>query len=253
MPVIFTIFANPKGDLQGLSQEQNGIQDALDPLVAAGKVEHLMRRDTDRAAFFNLVRNRAKNEFTILHYGGHADQRALALADTEASFEEMASEIADRNPQSLQLVFLNGCSTLAQVAHLHKLGIPAVIATSAPISDSRAKDLAIRFYEHIALGEGIAEAYQSAVRFVNSGEATAQRKIGETPSPLRDILLEDREPKAEADFPWGLYVREGAVLEGSPILKDSGRGEAGDTPSKTVVQNAEKIYNIEYIDRADFS
>lgn len=33
MPVIFTIFANPKGDLQGLSQEQNGIQDALDPLV----------------------------------------------------------------------------------------------------------------------------------------------------------------------------------------------------------------------------
>jgi hypothetical protein len=56
----------------------------------------------------------------------------VALNDTEASFEEMASEIAGRNKDSLQLIFLNGCSTLAQVDHLLKLGVPAVIATSAP-------------------------------------------------------------------------------------------------------------------------
>jgi hypothetical protein len=56
MPIIFTIFANPKGDLTNLSLEQNGIQDALDPLVSSKKIEHLIRTDTDRAAFFNMVR-----------------------------------------------------------------------------------------------------------------------------------------------------------------------------------------------------
>ena len=214
MPIIFTIFANPKGDLENLSLEQNGIQDALDPLVAANRVEHLIRTDTDRAAFFNMVRNRTENEFAILHYGGHADQEVLELNDTVASFREMAAEIADRNPESLQLVFLNGCSTLAQVDDLLQLGIPAVIATSAPISDTRAKDLAIRFYQHIALGESIPQAYESAVRFLNSGELSQDRKIPEAPLSLRGIMLENREDRK---FPWGLYIKEGAVLQGSPL------------------------------------
>lgn len=97
MPIIFTIFANPKGDLTNLSLEQYGIQDALDPLVSSKKIEHLIRTDTDRAAFFNMVRNRTENEFAILHYGGHANQHIVTLNDTEASFEEMASEIDGRN------------------------------------------------------------------------------------------------------------------------------------------------------------
>ena len=213
MPIIFTIFANPKGDLTNLSLEQNGIQDALDPLVSSKKIEHLIRTDTDRAAFFNMVRNRADNEFAILHYGGHADQHVVALNDTEASFEEMASEIAGRNKDSLQLVFLNGCSTLAQVDHLLKLGVPAVIATSAPISDTRAKDLAIRFYQHIALGEGIQEAYQSAVNFVNSGEQSPTRKIETGAQDLRGIVV----GQEVREFPWGLYVQENTELKGSPL------------------------------------
>ena len=250
MPIIFTIFANPKGDLENLSLEQNGIQDALDPLVAANRVEHLIRTDTDRAAFFNMVRNRTENEFAILHYGGHADQEVLELNDTVASFREMAAEIADRNPESLQLVFLNGCSTLAQVDDLLQLGIPAVIATSAPISDTRAKDLAIRFYQHIALGESIPQAYESAVRFLNSGELSQDRKIPEAPLSLRGIMLENREDRK---FPWGLYIKEGAVLQGSPLALKLPAGEKEGPAGKTIVQHAEKIYNIENIDKADFS
>ena len=214
MPIIFTVFANPRHDLANLSQEQNGIQDALDPLVASKKVEHLIRTDANRAAFFDLLRNRPENEFAILHYGGHADSHALELQEGEAFFEEMAREIASRNPQSLQLVFLNGCSTRGHVEYLLGLGIPAVIATSAPVSDTRAKVLAVRFYQHIALGEGILQAYQSAVRFVNSGELPQDRKIEEAPRSLRGILLENEE---EQQFPWGLYVREGVLLQGSPL------------------------------------
>ena len=107
MPIIFTVFANPRQDLANLSQEQNGIQDALDPLVASKKVEHLIRNDANREAFFDLLRNRPENEFIILHYGGHADSNALELQEGVVSFEEMAKEIASRNPQSLQLIFLN--------------------------------------------------------------------------------------------------------------------------------------------------
>jgi hypothetical protein len=130
------------------------------------------------------------------------------------------------------------------------LGIPAVIATSAPISDTRAKDLAIRFYQHIALGESIPQAYESAVRFLNSGELSQDRKIPEAPLSLRGIMLENREDRK---FPWGLYIKEGAVLQGSPLALKLPAGEKEGPAGKTIVQHAEKIYNIENIDKADFS
>ncbi|HRI60578.1 MAG TPA: hypothetical protein PK228_12660, partial [Saprospiraceae bacterium] len=107
-PVIFTAFANPHGDLANLTREQNGIQDALGPLEAAGKLKHLLRTDTDLNAFFDFLQ-RWKNQLVIFHYAGHANSEALSLQNAPTFFKPLAEELLARNPESLQLVFLNGC------------------------------------------------------------------------------------------------------------------------------------------------
>lgn len=205
MPIVFTIFANPHGDLL-LTEEQNGIQDALNPLVSSKKIEHLIRTSANLSDFFDLVNTRPGNEFAILHFAGHAHEHILQLQDRQVSFEEMARNLFERNGKSLQLVFLNGCSTYALVDTLLTLGVPAVIATSVPVSDTKARDLAIRFYKHLALGESIQTAYQSAVRYINSSELDSTRKIEEA-IQTRDFVLPSASAK-EAAFPWGLYIRE---------------------------------------------
>ncbi|MFM8449527.1 MAG: CHAT domain-containing protein, partial [Haliscomenobacter sp.] len=187
MPIVFTIFANPHGDLL-LTEEQNGIQDALNPLVSSKKIEHLIRTSANLSDFFDFVSSRAKNEFAILHFAGHAHQHILQLQDRQVSFEEMARHLMAHSKESLQLVFLNGCSTHALVDSLLELGVPAVIATSVPVPDVKARDLAIRFYKHIALGDSIQVAYQSAVRYVNSAELDNTRKIEEA-IQTRDFVL----------------------------------------------------------------
>lgn len=211
MPIVFTIFANPSGDLL-LTQEQNGIQDALDPLVSAKKIEHLNRTSASHEDFFNLVRSRPKNAFAILHFGGHAHQEVLQFQNTQVSFVELAKELLDHSRESLQLVFLNGCSTYPLVQSLFDLGVPAVIATSVPVPDTKAKDLAIRFYQHIALGDSIQVAYQSAVRYVNSSELDSTQRIHES-AQTRDILLGAASAQ-KTEFPWGLYIKEGQQGKG---------------------------------------
>ena len=249
-PVIFTAFANPHGDLSNLTQEQNGIQDALSPLEAKGKIKHLIRTDTDLNAYFDFL-IRWENQLLIFHYAGHANSEAVALQNANTFFEPLAAELLARNPKSLQLVFLNGCSTYAHVQTLFKLGVPAVIASSVPINDNRAMQLATRFYGNLAQGDSIEAAYKSAANYVKGSSTEARfRNLGEIQT-WRAISFREKETPEE--FPWGLYVREEGLLENKGLL-DFSETPAGKTaPEKTIIQTAEKIYNIEKIDNADFS
>ncbi|MBC7777966.1 MAG: CHAT domain-containing protein [Phycisphaerae bacterium] len=248
LPVIFTAFANPHGDLSNLTQEQNGIQDALGTLEATGKIKHLLRTDTDLNAYFDFLQ-RWKNQIVLFHYAGHANSEALLLQNASTFFKPLAEELIARNPESLQLVFLNGCSTYAHVQTLFDLGIPAVIASSVPIDDKRAMQLATRFYGNLAQGDGIEAAYKSAANYIKgSSTETRFRNLGEIQS-WRTIGF--REKDSLAEFPWGLYVREEGVLQNQHWLAFSKALKS--EPGKTLLQNAEKIYNIEKIDTANFS
>ena len=252
-PIIFTAFANPHGDLANLSREQNGIQDALGPLEAAGKIKHLLRTDTDLNAYFDFLQ-RWKNQIHIFHYAGHANSEALSLQNATTFFKPLAEELCARNPESLQLVFLNGCSTFGHVQTLFDLGVPAVIASSVPIDDQRAMHLATRFYGNLARGDSMEAAYKSAANFVKGSSAEPQfRHLGEIQSWRSLDLRADESP---AGFPWGLYVREEGILQNKSLLafSEAAAGEPEPAPpGKTITQTAEKIYNIEKIDQADFS
>jgi hypothetical protein len=201
-PTVFTAFANPKGDLKSLSEEQNKIKDALQGLMAKGEINHADRGEMDKKQFFDYL-STWENRISLFHYAGHADENGLALQDIHAKFDPLADELLLRNKASLCVVVLNGCSTQAHVKGLLDKGVKAVIATSSPVGDTAATEFAIRFYENLANGDTLRVAYESAANLVKVGRS--ERRFRHWGEILRDTGFEDM---TSDEFPWGLYISD---------------------------------------------
>jgi len=208
-PVIFLSFANSKEQplpylqkegeqLQALfttPASEERIQLHYDPFTSPAKI-------TD---FFLQYNNR----ITLFHYGGHANSKALLLAEQTAHSDGLAHQLAQQ--KSLKLVFLNGCSTRQQVQLLLDLGIPSVIATHAPIGDEKALVFATTFYKSLVANQTIKAAFEHA--------AGAVKTISDTyPRVYRDTGLREGQTKTNV-FPWGLYTRQKEKLDTTLISK----------------------------------
>ncbi len=82
-----------------------------------------------------------RDRIAIFHFAGHANGYELLLESIKGETDVVKAQgFAQflKQQQGLQLVFLNGCSTMQQVKDLHDAGIPAVIATSLAIDDREA-------------------------------------------------------------------------------------------------------------------
>ena len=233
-PVVYLAFANdPSAPLPMLTEE-------------AQQLEHIFRRvsDThiqlgkDEFATLDTIADKLRHfgqQLQILQSSGHADSRRLLLPDGPADGSGMAQLISAAGPQ---LVFLNGCSTHGQVRLLLELGTPAVIATSRPIGDKMATEVAAQFFQGLCAGMTIGAAFQAV-----EGYLAAKKQ----PALLRRMRGVDFEEGTGADSvpPWGIYYeKEEALAWTLPETQESG---------KTIQQSAEKIYNIGNIDKADFS
>jgi hypothetical protein len=224
-PIIFLAFANEKESesryLRGLAKEQTLIRESLEPALEAGLCELIVESNATVTSILNTFQKaRYKDRIAIFHYGGHADGYQLLLETLEGSNqvahgEGLVSFLARQ--QSLQLIFLNGCSTQQQSIELTEAGVPAVIGTSHSIADHIATQLAIRFYSSLANGASINRAWK---------EAEDEVKIVEGTSNTRGFYNLDQEMEAEPDFfPWDMYVKEGAE-----IIMDWNLPEAVDNP-----------------------
>ena len=144
-----------------------------------------------------------QEDILVFHYSGHAEPGMLLLDDEAANAAGIAA-LLSRCPR-LQLVVLNGCSTRSQVDRLLEAGLPAVIATSAPIGDRTATQFAVSFYQSLAEQHAsLGEAFEAAI-------AAAQ-----TQSEVQ-LMVEKRagRPAAESvgeSGRWGLYYRDDSVL-----------------------------------------
>jgi hypothetical protein len=216
--VIFTGFANPKRDLENLNKEHNGIQEALASLVSKGVIKTLWQKnEMELKGYFNAI-HEWRNQVAIFHFGGHANSQKLSLQDNTTFFAPLAEELVARNSDSLQLVFLNGCSTQAHVKTLFDLGVKAVIATSADVKDGLAAELAITFYENLAKGDSIKAAFESSARYTKSLQTPVSHRILDQPEDYRGSRFFD-DPHA-TDLPWGLYVSDDTALEYTIIGQD---------------------------------
>lgn len=199
-PIVYLAFANDSdAHLPLLKGESQQLMEALSVLHDKEAIEVYRDESTTVAELANDF-NRFEGRLAIFHYGGHAGGSGLQLEKGPAQAEGLARLFSQQ--KNLQLVFLNGCSTLAQVGRLMELGVRAVIATSVPIEDTRAVDFAGWFYEALALKKNIQKAFDFAV-------AALKTKYKDLAAPAvieyRGIKLNDESAEA---LPWGLYINE---------------------------------------------
>ncbi len=207
-PVIFLAFANDKEDdalyLRNLPKELHGIRNALAQAVKAGLCEVVERTAATVDNIFDVFQDPYyKDRIAVFHYGGHASGTQLMLETVEGGHGYSNSEglvpfFGKQN--SLKLVFFNGCSSQQQALELIEEGVPAVVGTATAIRDDVATELAVRFYNGIATGNTIDQAWLQAIDVVKTKKDTKQRKG-----------LKLRRDKS-SDFPWDMQIRQGAEI-----------------------------------------
>lgn len=208
-PVILAAFANDKDrPLDGLQRECDAISDALQHKDDAGIVKLKTQTGADIARLFDLIGDYG-DSLAVLHYGGHADGSVLDLqapgGGNAAAHGEGLAQLLGTLP-NLKLVFLNGCATQGHVEQLLGAGVPAVIATSAPVEDDIALQFASEFYKELAdpnASRTIDFAFTRAKARVVAAKGTAIEFVN------RGMRVGDPDPPVVGVAKWGLYAVQG--------------------------------------------
>lgn len=121
-----------------------------------------------------LTRDQARNDVCIFHFAGHANSDLLELTPTGDPTNPLASAHAGglatllgKLPR-LRLVFLNGCSTLAQAKELNRQGVPAIVVTTGVIADNAAALFSGEFYANLLSNDDLRTAFDKAAAAVKT-------------------------------------------------------------------------------------
>jgi hypothetical protein len=209
-PVVLLVFANEqegRAYLRDLPGEARQLREVLQAAVERGLCELEFRTNATLDEIAQVFR-RYRRRIRIFHYGGHAGPDRLWLESSAGGPQAAHSEGLARFlglQGGLKLVFLNGCSTRAQVAELRAGGVDAVVATARPIGDEVARAFAVAFYDELVAGRDLSEAFKLAAALVQVGRGNTPRDVI---SPKATLALDDiTDPSG---FPWSLYTRDGA-------------------------------------------
>lgn len=204
-PIVYVAFANQQDDhLPLLKQESRAIKDALRALEARDFFKLEIDESTQLEDLIKTLTT-YPDQLCIFHYAGHAGSTELELEGGAAFSKGLASLLGEQ--QQLKLVFLNGCSTQAQVEQLFKAGVPAVIATSVPIQDNKAVAFSTAFYQALANKRSIKSAFEFA-------KSSLEAQFGDAPELgiNRGLALSQKSAKDQT-MPWGLYLEEDKAEE----------------------------------------
>jgi formylglycine-generating enzyme required for sulfatase activity len=170
IPVIFLAFADndPRlPTLPYLASEANQLIIILEDAQARGACEVVVRPGATLEDIINVFRNSRYGErVAVFHYAGHADENGLLLKtahrdEAGASMRGLGPFLAQQ--RGLKLVFLNACNTGAHAAALQEFGVLAVVATTSdPVHDKMACHFAELFYQGLASGRTMDEAFTEA-------------------------------------------------------------------------------------------
>lgn len=208
LPVIFLAFANePHRYLARLADEARALRESWQTFRDRGYCEVVWLTNVTRDEIFATFRT-YRDRIVLFHYGGHADSYRLLLEAGGGQTTPMdATAFADflAGQQGLRLVFLNGCSTRAQVAALQEAGSSAVIATEQDIRDDVAVDFARAFYQGLVSDATLQIAFNQA-----AAEVRSRLNLDGTARHLRAVP--DVDP-IKAEPPWTLHCRPAAVAD----------------------------------------
>lgn len=195
-------FANDANDfLNLLKSECADIKKMLHPLERKGFIKF---EDDDSATLKDLTDMLMAHTEGVgfFHYAGHAGSDEILLEGGGGNAKGIAQLLGEQ--PDLKLVFLNGCSTKGQVELLFAAGVKAVIATSRPINDPKAKDFAVAFYEALANKRTIKRAFDLA-----KGVLEAKYKVTPAVTTTRAIGRKGATIAADIGEEWTLYYKDG--------------------------------------------
>lgn len=217
-PVILLVFANdgrPGGAwLRKLGEEQREIQAAFRGLVRSDRCTVVPLTSATHTTLLNGISD-YRDRIVGVHFGGHAHPGGLQLQDesgTPSPLRIAGLTQALAKAGRLRWIFLNGCGTEAHVEALHaRLAVP-IIATDRAILDTLARHFAARFYDALAGGESLSEAFATAgqegpARYASAADALRADVTAEASDGGRLRLLEAAEAGAEAGEGWPWVMR----------------------------------------------
>jgi len=164
-PAILLAFANDRAhSLRQLAQEHDDLREALRLAEREGKCRLLSIHAATPAKLIQAFQEN-QGQVAVFHYGGHSNEDELFLhqdypGQGNTSAGSLAAFLASQ--PGLELAFLNGCLSLKQAEGYHRAGARALVATDSPIGDEAARAFAQLFYQGLAGGASIAEAFRGS-------------------------------------------------------------------------------------------
>lgn len=207
LPVIFLAFSGVAvGDyipLPRLADEASQLRAVFRSAKRAGQCDFELLENATLTQILDTFQDPDLHDrIVVFHYAGHADSYSLLLQEAKGkdvlvNADGLAAFFAQQ--EGLRLVFLNGCSTEAQVAELHAAGVPAVIAATEDVLDDWAEQFAVRFYKGLVGGATVVTAFAAA-------RAEIEARYGQ-----------------QEKWPWRLHLRHEA--DGAWALTRTAAGE----------------------------
>jgi hypothetical protein len=146
-PIILLTYANnTEENLPTLDKERQEVHSVCSLDYWEAQQEATLNKEVIFQKF-----NTYKSRIAVFHYAGHAGKDILSLEDVDLQKETLATLLKaeiESNPESLALVFLNGCATKTIAEKIvSECGVRCVIATNRRVFDIEAKEFATQFYK----------------------------------------------------------------------------------------------------------
>ncbi|MFZ2900246.1 MAG: CHAT domain-containing protein [Saprospiraceae bacterium] len=170
MDTLLLAFSNHRTQpLQTLVDEYISIDRTLAPRLLK---QHFLAKSLSHATLDDIAYYLTlfRDSLSLFLYSGHAGRDRLLTEDGDSRAAGIA-HLLGQCPH-LKVVILNGCSTAGQVVDLHKVGVPVVIATSAPVNDEAATRFSSRLFQALETGLTIGESFEQGI-----GETLARQEI----------------------------------------------------------------------------
>lgn len=160
---ILVLAANPKDTSKlALEAEHQLLRNRMHDNMEAANCELLVEW---AARPFDLQLALKNNKPHVVHFAGHGDQEGISLEDDEGKSlpvsKEMLAMLLDAGRPELRLVVLNACSSALQLNKLKEV-VDYIVGTKAPVRDEIAVSFTAHFYEAVAVGGSVREAFLKA-------------------------------------------------------------------------------------------
>lgn len=223
-PIFYLTFANHRQTQQRFLTELEKERRTLRGLLAPSKY---CEAYFEEAAEHKLLEDflYAKGQrVALFHFSGHASGRALMM-EGEARGEPLFPKGLARwvgKAGGVKLVFLNACSTQAQIDAFHREGVPLVLATRRPVRDEVAHRFAERFYERLVVrGDTLLQAFHKAQDSLMGRYETPEELYDQ--AAMRDLLSFEAmqaSPEVEDGYPYLLSCKQGMAYVQDETIAD---------------------------------